>query len=84
MPSVAVTCQRGSFAADGASAMAPGPRAQIDDARIGGQGQFEGALDDELGLGARHEHIGGHCEIERPESLGADEVGERLASCVAR
>ena len=42
------------------------------------------AFHDELGLGARHQHVGRHRERQRPELLLTQDVGDRLAARAPR
>ena len=81
MSSVATTSRSGRSVLS-ASAIAPEPvptSATRAPAR-----QVERGLDDVLGLRARDEHARVDRQLDRPEALAADEVGDRLALAPAR
>jgi len=61
-----------------------GPRAQIEDAGLAARlEQIERALDERLGVRARHEHARRHLEAPAPELAAPEDVGHRLTPAAA-
>jgi hypothetical protein len=55
--------------------------AQIERAQHGSCAELQSPFDQELGFRPRYEHGGTDRQAQRPELLGADDIGDRLTGC---